>query len=41
MRYIIPLVNGSYTEGDSAIVTEGARNDSSTHKIIVAVNGAP
>ena len=41
MRYIIPLVNGSYTEGDSAIVTEGTRNDSSTHKIIVAVNGAP
>lgn len=41
MRYIIPLVNGSYTEGDSAIVTEGTRNDSSTHKFIVAVNGAP
>lgn len=41
MRYIIPLVDGVYTEGDSSITTEGIRNDSATHKIIVALNGAP
>lgn len=36
MRYIIPLVNGSYTEGDSAIVTEGTRNDTSEHYIAIS-----
>lgn len=41
MRYIIPLVDGVYTEGDSSITTEGTRNDSATHKVIVALNGAP
>lgn len=41
MRYIIPLVDGVYTEGDASITTEGTRNESSSHKIIVALNGAP